>query len=188
MFLFGKFRELSKSHKEAPRDSRNLFHTNTTRTSAIRCRKERMAPFGQKSRIPQLFASTIFVGVVHISSTGSIVRSCFLLWFQVVKRLWLWHTIRPFLKGFPYSWRVCHCCKRHASYLRNWTPSIGVQQMLRPSRCWANLLLHVVASNHRFVWRLSVGHLFWDSFPLKKNYVYIHVLQLYMNIWYRPIT
>lgn len=49
-FCLVNFVNLAKATKE-PEDSRNLFHTNTTRTSAIRCRKERMAPFGQKSRI-----------------------------------------------------------------------------------------------------------------------------------------
>lgn len=95
-----------------------------------------MAPFGQQSRsfwsceILQLFASTIFLEL----STSQVLVVLFVVAFCYDFKLWRhydYDILWPFLKGFPYSWSVCHCCKRHVFFSprSNWTPS-GF------NRCW----------------------------------------------------
>ena len=190
-FCLVNFVNVAKATKK-PRDCRNLFkglkgesHQHHTNIIQLQERKN-----GAIWATASDFLHWWFVSSCPTSQVGLfVVAFC---WFQQTER----HLQFPrceetmtmtYLKGIPFIGMFATVANvLHGSYLREVTEHLpSVKQMLRPSRCWANLLSHVVASNHRFVWRLSewVFSLFLFGFiPSQECAMYTSFR--YMNIKY----
>ena len=185
MFLFGQFRELSKPQRS--QGIPEVSFTPTLHEHQPAAGKKEWRHLGSSLGVFEVVKSC---NCLHRRfflelSTSQVLVVLFVVAFCYDFKLWRhydYDILWPFLKGFPYSWSVCHCCKRHVffprevtGHHRGSTDVEAVKMLSKPAFACRGIESQICLETQWVV-------IFLDSFPLKTNYVYIHFLQLYMNI------